>query len=214
MKCDKNAMLLYAVTDRSWLGGRSLLEDAERALAGGVTMLQLREKELAYDAFLKQAFELSALCKRYGVPFIVNDNVDIALAVHADGIHVGQSDMRAGDVRKRAGESMIIGVSAATREQAIEAEQAGADYLGVGAVFSTDTKRDASAVSHAELKAICDTVTIPVCAIGGIHYNNMKELAGTGIDGVALVSEIFAAPDICAQCKKLLAHAKELYHGF
>ena len=148
MKCDKKDLLLYAVTDRRWLGGRRLADQVEEALKGGVTFVQLREKDLDEERFLEEAKEIKELCRRYQVPFVINDNVDIAQAVDADGVHVGQSDMEAGDVRARLGQDKIIGVSAQTVEQALLAESRGADYLGVGAVFATGSKADASEVDH------------------------------------------------------------------
>jgi len=211
MKCVKSSMLLYAVTDRRWLGGRSLFEDVEKALAGGVTTLQLREKDLGYDDFLKEALEIAVLCKRYGVPFIINDNVELALAVKADGVHVGQSDMSCAEVRKKIGNEMILGVSAQTPLQAVEAVRAGADYLGVGAVFPTGTKDDADYVDFETLKSITSAVSVPICAIGGITSENMTNLAGSGIDGVALVSAIFAADDITSTCRSLLQTSKQLF---
>lgn len=196
-------MLLYAVTDRSWVGKQTLYEQVESALKGGATCVQLREKELDEAAFLEEAVEMKKLCAKYGVPFIINDNVQIAMRCGADGVHVGQSDMAAGNVRKAVGDKMIVGVSAQTVEQALAAEKAGADYLGVGAVFPTSTKSDASEVSRQTLKDICAAVDIPVTAIGGINKGNMAELSGTGVDGVALVSAIFAAEDIEEECKIL-----------
>ena len=168
MKCDKKDLLLYAVTDRHWLNGRTLYSQVEEALKGGATFIQLREKELDEEHFLEEAKEIKELCRRYQVPFVINDNVEIALAVDADGVHVGQSDMEAGDVRAKLGPDKMIGVSAQTVEQAVMAEQNGADYLGVGAVFPTGSKADALEVSHDTLKAICKAVKIPVIAIGGI----------------------------------------------
>lgn len=203
MKCDAKTMLLYAVTDRAWTGKQTLLEQVEDALKGGATCVQIREKELDQDSFLKEAMEMRELCNQYHVPFIVNDEVEIAVKCKADGIHVGQSDMEAGNVRAIAGDDMIIGVSTQTVEQAIAAEKAGADYLGVGAMFNTSTKLDASEVSFQTLKEICEAVSIPVVAIGGINKTNMMELRGTDVDGVALVSAIFAAEDIEAECKEL-----------
>lgn len=203
MKCSKETMLLYAVTDRSWVGKQTLYEQVESALKGGATCVQLREKELDEAAFLEEAVALKKLCGKYGVPLIINDNVDIAVKCGADGIHVGQSDMAAGNVRKAVGDKMIIGVSAQTVEQALAAQKAGADYLGVGAVFPTSTKLDASEVSRQTLKEICAAVDIPVTAIGGINKSNISELSGTGIDGVALVSAIFAAENIEEECKVL-----------
>ena len=196
MKVTKESLLLYAITDRSWLNGRTLYSQVEEALEGGATFLQLREKNLDSVHFLEEARELQALCRKYGVPFIVNDNVDVALAMGADGIHVGQHDMEAGDVRKLLGPDKILGVSAQTVEQAVLAEQRGADYLGVGAVFPTGSKDDADDVSHEELKKICEAVSIPVVAIGGISLKNVAQLTGTGICGIAVISAIFAQKDI------------------
>ena len=196
MNVDKNDLLLYAVTDRHWLNGRTLYSVVKESLDGGVTFLQLREKELDEVHFLEEAKELQQLCREYQVPFIVNDNVDIAIAMDADGVHVGQSDMEAGDVRAKLGSDKIIGVSAQTVEQAILAEKHGADYLGVGAVFPTGSKDDADDVSYETLKAICEAVSIPVIAIGGITQENVKELAGSGICGIAVISAIYAQQNI------------------
>lgn len=213
MNCDKKAMLLYAVTDRAWLGGRTLYEQVEEALKGGVTCLQLREKELPYEEFLAEALELRKLCRKYNVPFIINDNVDIAVKCNADGIHIGQEDMDARDVRRIVGEDMMLGVSAQTVEQALKAEQDGADYLGVGAVFATTTKLDAADVSHEMLKRICGSVSIPVVAIGGINQSNILELTGARVDGVALVSAVFAAKDIETECQKLRRLSEKMVNG-
>lgn len=203
MRCEKKTMLLYAVTDRAWTGKQTLYQQVECALKGGVTCVQLREKDLPEAEFLAEAREIGALCRSCGVPFIINDNVEIALACGADGVHVGQSDMEAGRVRAAVGEGMMIGVSARTVEEALTAQRAGADYLGVGAVFSTSTKLDAEAVSRQTLRDICAAVDIPVTAIGGISKDNILELSGTGIDGVALVSAIFGAEDIEGRCREL-----------
>ena len=196
MRCDKKDLLLYAVTDRSWLGKQTLYEQVEEALKGGATFIQLREKTLDDDAFLAEAMEIQALCKKYRVPFVINDNVEIARRINADGVHVGQSDMEAGNVRAILGTDKILGVSAQTAEQAILAESRGADYLGVGAVFRTGSKADADDVSHETLKEICNAVSIPVVAIGGISKHNVLELSGSGICGIAVISAIFAAKDI------------------
>ena len=201
--CDKKDLLLYAVTDRTWLGEETLYQQVEKTLKGGATFIQLREKHLDDAAFLEEAVELKELCRRYHVPFVINDNVEIALKMDADGVHVGQSDMEAGNVREKLGPDKIIGVSAQTVEQAVLAEQRGADYLGVGAVFPTGSKDDADDVSHETLKAICEAVSIPVIAIGGISRNNVMELAGSGICGIAVISAIFAQPDIEAATKEL-----------
>lgn len=205
MKCAEKDLLLYAVTDRHWLNNRTLTDVVRESLEGGVTMLQLREKTLAEPAFLTEAKELQALCREYHVPFIVNDNVDIALAMDADGVHVGQSDMEALDVRAKLGPGKIVGVSAQTVEQALLAEKHGADYLGVGAVFPTGSKDDADDVSYDTLKAICQAVSIPVVAIGGISRDNVARLADSGICGVAVISAIYGAPDIRAAAQELKA---------
>lgn len=188
----REQMLLYAVTDRHWLNGRTLYEQVEEALKGGATFIQLREKDLTEEEFLEEAKKIQQLCKKYRVPFIINDNVKLAKEIDADGVHVGQSDMEALDVRAQLGEDKIIGVSARTVEQALLAEKHGADYLGVGAVFQTGTKTDAREVEHSVLKEICSKVDIPVVAIGGITQDNVKELSGSGINGVAVISAIFA----------------------
>lgn len=213
MNCDKNSLLLYAVTDRSWLNGRTLYEQVEDALKGGATFIQLREKKLDKEDFLKEAIEIQALCREYHVPFVINDDVDIALQMDADGVHVGQSDMEAGDVRAKLGPEKIIGVSAQTVEQAVLAEQRGADYLGVGAVFPTGSKDDADDVSHDTLQAICEAVQIPVIAIGGISKNNVLQLKGRGICGIAVISAIFAQPDIQAATEELKNLTEKMVQG-
>lgn len=210
MNCDRNDLVLYAVTDRSWLGEETLYSQVEEALKGGATFIQLREKKLDEGSFLEEAKEIQKLCRQYQVPFVINDNVDIAARIDADGVHVGQSDMEAGDVRKKLGPDKIIGVSAQTVEQALRAQEHGADYLGVGAVFPTGSKEDATEVSHETLKAICDAVDIPVIAIGGINSGNVSELRGTGICGVAVISAIFAKKDICAAAAELKKRVKEM----
>lgn len=210
MKFAKEDLLLYAVTDRSWLGKQTLYEQVEEALRGGATFVQLREKELDETAFLSEAIELQQLCGKYHVPFVINDNVDIACQMNADGVHVGQHDMEAGDVRTRIGNNKILGVSVQTAAQAVLAEQRGADYLGVGAVFHTGSKADADAVSLETLKAICDAVSIPVVAIGGIGKQNVLELAGSGICGIAVISAIFAAKDIREAASELKTLTRQM----
>ena len=213
MNCKKEDMRLYAVTDRSWLGDRKLAEQVKECLEGGVTFLQLREKNLDEEAFYQEALEIKKLCKEKRVPFIINDNVDVALRCDADGVHVGQSDMEAQDVRAKLGSDKIIGVSARTVEQAVKAEKMGADYLGVGAVFSTSTKLDAREVSWDTLKEICETVSIPVVAIGGITADNLSQLAGTGVDGVAVVSAIFAQKDIKEAAQQLRKLSEDMVNA-
>lgn len=210
MKCDKKDLLLYAVTDRSWVGDSTLYHQVEEALKGGATFVQLREKDMPEEEFQAEALEIQKLCRQYGVPFVIDDDVELARKVNADGVHVGQSDMEAGDVRAILGEDKILGVSAQTVEQAVLAQQRGADYLGVGAVFHTDSKADAKPVSHETLKAICEAVTIPVVAIGGIGRGNVKELAGSGICGVAVISAIFAAENIREATAQLKALTQEM----
>lgn len=203
MKCAKEDLVLYAITDRRWLSGKSLAEVVEESLKGGVTFLQLREKELDSETFLEEALKIKDVCRKYKVPFIINDNVDVAVASDADGIHIGQEDAAIGDVRKRVGAGKIIGVSAQTVEQAVLAESQGADYLGVGAVFKTGSKDDAEDVSLETLRKICDAVSIPVVAIGGITENNLSLLKGSGISGIAVISAIYAKPDIQKTSERL-----------
>lgn len=207
MKYDRHKlssyMKLYLVSDRSWLKDRSLSQNIEEALKGGVSFVQLREKELAQAAFIKEAKDIKALCAQYRVPFVINDDLDVALAVDADGIHVGQQDLAAKLVRERLGEEKILGVSVQTVAEALQAQRDGADYLGVGAVFSTRTKKDADAVSLQTLKAICDAVSIPVIAIGGIDKTNVLKLQDSGIQGVAVVSAIMASDDIYEASQEL-----------
>ena len=210
MKCDPKDLLLYAVTDRHWLNGRTLVDVVKESLDGGVTMIQLREKSLDEGKFLEEAKELEALCRERHVPFIVNDNVDIAKAMDADGVHVGQDDMAALDVRAKLGPDKLIGVSAHTVEEALLAEKQGADYLGVGAVFPTSSKSDVGEMSYETLKAICKAVSIPVVAIGGISGENVGKLAGSGICGVAVISAIYAAKDVKAAAADLKTTVEEM----
>ena len=213
MKCDSNTMRLYAVTDRAWVGRQTLLQQVESALKGGATCIQLRDKELSDQAFFQEALEIKTVCKRYGVPFLINDNIDVAIQCGADGVHVGQGDRKPQEARRLIGPDKILGVSAQTVEQAVEAERSGADYLGVGAVFATTTKLDAKPVSYETLKEIGHAVTIPVVAIGGISKRNLLQLSGAGVDGVALVSAIFSAQDIEAECRELRALSQKMVEG-
>jgi len=205
MKCARSMMRLYAVTDRKWVGRQSLYEQVESALKGGATCLQLREKDMRPEDFLAEAVEIKKLCARYKVPFIIDDNVEVALKCGADGVHVGQHDMKAGKVRELVGPDMILGVSAHTPELAVEAERAGADYIGAGTVFPTSTKPDADFVSHGTLKAVCAAVSVPVVAIGGISGANIMKLSGCGLAGVSVVSALFGSPDIEKAGRELLA---------
>lgn len=210
MKLTKQDMLLYAITDRRWLNGKTLYEQVEDALKGGTTILQLREKELNPEQFMQEAFPIKNLCQKYHVPLIINDNTDIALAINADGVHVGQNDMETGAVREKLGPDKIIGVSAKTVEQALLAQERGADYLGVGAVFHTGSKADAKEISHETLKEICEAVSIPVVAIGGITKENLSLLSGSGISGIAVISAVFAQKDIQHATEELYQITSEM----
>lgn len=203
MRISPEALRLYAVTDRRWLHGMTLCEQIEQAILGGVTCVQLREKELEHEAFLREAIEVRALCRQYGVPLIINDSAEIALRAGADGVHVGQKDQDPAELRKAFGGRLIIGVSAANPEEAVKAEQSGADYIGCGAVFSTSTKTNTRPVSRETLAAVCAAVRIPVAAIGGITEENAVMLRGTGIAGIAVVSAVFAQDNIREAARRL-----------
>ncbi|MCI8780193.1 MAG: thiamine phosphate synthase [Lachnospiraceae bacterium] len=213
MRIDRKSMRLYAVTDRGWLKGETLYEQVEKAIKGGVTFVQLREKELDKRAFLSEARQIKALCRKYHVPFVINDSVEIALATDADGVHVGQEDMEAKHVREKLGADKIMGVTAKTVEQAIRAQECGADYLGVGAVFPSPTKKNAIGITHEQLREICAAITIPVVAIGGITSQNIMQLNNTGIEGVAVISGIFAQDDITAAAAELRNQAEGIVDG-
>ena len=210
MKCDKDTLLLYAVTDRAWTGSQPLARQVEAVLQNGATCLQLREKALDPAAFREEARQMAALCRRYGVPLIINDNVEVALACGAAGVHLGQQDMPIAQARRMAGPDLILGASAHTVQEALEAQAAGADYLGVGAVFSTSTKADASPLPLTTLREICAAVSIPVVAIGGITETNLLQLTGCGAAGVAVVSAIFGAPDPGAATARLVQLARQM----
>ena len=203
MRFDREMLRLYAVTDRAWVGRQTLSEQIEDALRGGVTLVQLREKNLAKEEFVAEAKAVLALCRQYGVPLIINDRLDVALESGADGVHVGIEDAPVSEIRRQTGPDFIIGATAKTVEQAQEAEAAGADYLGVGAVFPSPTKKNAIRITTEDLRRICDAVSIPVVAIGGIGLENIGELAGGGMDGVAVVSALFGAEDIRAAAREL-----------
>lgn len=213
LKIDKSAMRLYVVTDRTWLNAAPLESAVERILAAGATFLQLREKDLTDAEFLAEAQKIKPLAQKYKIPFVINDNIAVAVQCGADGVHVGQSDIMDRDIRALIGPDMILGISANTVETARRAEQSGADYIGVGAVFGTATKKDAQAISVARLREICEAVQIPVVAIGGINAQNILQLAGSGIDGVAVISAIFAQPDLGAATAELLALSNKAVTG-
>jgi thiamine-phosphate pyrophosphorylase len=211
MKLNKENLLLYAVTDRSWLGDHTLSWQVEQAILGGATFIQLREKDMPFDEFVKEATEIKKITDQYKVPFFINDNVEVALAVDADGVHIGQSDDAIELARRKLGQDKIIGLSAHTIREAIQAQKNGADYIGTGAVFNTSTKLDANTVSFETLQDICRAVSIPVVAIGGISKENMAFLASSGIDGIAVVSAIFAQEDIKQATRELLLELNKLH---
>ncbi len=211
MKLNKKDMVLYAVTDRAWLKeGETLVDQVEKALKGGASFVQLREKELDEESFLKEAIQIKKICDKYKVPFVINDNVDIALKIDADGVHVGQDDMEAQDVRAKLGPDKIIGVSAHNVEEALKAEAMGADYLGSGACFHTGSKDNVTTLDHEELERICSSVNIPVVAIGGISKDNISKLSGRGVSGVAVISAIFAAENIEEETRELKLITEEM----
>ena len=193
---------LYLVTDSDILRGRDFYNSIEEALKGGVTMLQLREKNASGKEFLEKAIKLRELTKKYNVKFIINDRVDIAMLCDADGVHVGQSDIPANKVRELMGEDKIVGVSARTVEEALTAKENGADYLGVGAMFTTRTKLDAKSVSIEKLKEIKELIKLPVVAIGGLSLSNIDKLKECNVDGYAVVSAILGAENIKLECEK------------
>jgi len=210
LKLDKKSLQLYAITDSAWLGERTLPMVVEEAIQGGATFVQLREKNLEYYEFLKIAKEVKVVTDKYNIPFVINDNVEIAVAVDADGAHIGQSDEEIKIAREMLGPDKIIGLSVKTVEDAVRAEQNGADYIGVGAIFNTSTKLDAYIITLETLKEICNSVNIPVVAIGGISKNNILELSGSGISGVSVISAIFAQDDIKKETAELLELSFEL----
>ena len=196
MKFNENMLLLYAVTDRTWVGKKTLLEQIEDALKGGATIIQLREKKLDEDSFVEEAVQVRDLCHKYNVPLIINDNVEVALKSGADGVHVGIEDVPVAEIRKRVSADFIIGATCKTVEQAKIAEAAGADYMGVGAAFPSPTKTNAVRITNEQLREIVSSVSIPAVAIGGINYDNVCEIKGSSVSGVAVVSAIFGAEDI------------------
>lgn len=207
---NKKDMLLYVVTDRTWLFENILADQVLDCIKAGATFIQMREKDLDFNSFVLEAIKIKEVTDKYKIPFVINDNIDVMIAVNADGVHIGQKDIEASDCRKLIGPNKILGVSAQTVSQALQAEKDGADYIGVGAVFSTDTKKDADTVSFETLKKICDAVSIPVVAIGGIQQNNILQLKESGIDGVAVISAVFSSSDIFTATQNLFRLAKNI----
>ena len=204
MKLDKKNLILYAITDRKWADNTEIFyKQIEDSLKGGATILQLREKSLDKKNLFIEAKNIKKICEKYSVPFIINDNVELAAEIDADGIHIGQDDMPLVDAKKLIGDEKIIGVTVQTVEDAILAEKNGASYLGVGAIFPTDSKNDAAVIEINELKKICSSVSIPVVAIGGIKSENISVLSGCGISGIAVISAIYSQKDIFSATKQL-----------
>ncbi len=210
MKFNKEMLRLYAVTDRAWVGRQTLSEQISDAIDGGVTIVQLREKELPEDEFIREAEEICRLCHSRGIPLIINDNYNVALKVGADGVHVGIEDAPVAEIRSKAGEGFIIGATAKTVEQAQQAERSGADYIGVGAVFPSPTKKNAIRISDAQLEQIVSSVSIPAVAIGGITINNADEIRCSGLRGIAVVSAVFSAEDIKEAASLLREKAEKI----
>lgn len=210
MKFDTKQLLLYAITDRRYLRGRSLGRVVEEALKGGVSMLQLREKELSYEDFIEEALSLKDICASYGVPLIINDRMDVALAAGADGVHVGMEDEAVSSIRKRVGEDFIIGATAKTVEQAKKAESEGANYIGVGAIFPSPTKGSALGITLNDLGVICSSVSLPAVAIGGLNLDNISILEGGPMRGIAVVSAVFGENDVAKAASRLRLRAEEL----
>lgn len=203
MKFTKESLKLYVITDRSWIGNRSMPEEVEKTLKSGATCLQIREKNISYDEYVSKSIELRKICNKYNVPFIVNDNIEVALASGADGVHVGQKDILNKNVRSIIGSDKILGISANSIELAIAAEKAGADYIGVGSIQLSTTKGESKILSTEYVNEICNSVSIPVVAIGGINEQNILRLKGIGIAGVAVISAVFGKEDVAEATYKL-----------
>lgn len=211
LKLDKKTMRLYAITDRHWLNGESLIKQVEDVLKAGATFLQLREKDFTHTEMVNEAKEIKKITDKYNVPFVINDDILAAKEIDADGVHIGQSDMEYSKAREILGPDKIIGISAGNVQEAITAEKMGADYIGVGAVFHTSTKKDAKDMSRETLLAIANSVNIPIVAIGGITYDNMDYLKDTGVHGVAVISAIFGSGNPGKATENLLLKTKEVF---
>lgn len=214
LKLNRNTMVLYAITDRSWLGDKNLSEAVEQAILGGATFVQLREKNVSFDEFVLLAKEVKAVTDKYNVPLVINDNVEVALRVDADGVHIGQGDGSVKSARDMLGKHKIIGVSAKNVHAAVSAQLEGADYIGAGSVFSTSTKLDAENINPKILKEITASVTIPVVAIGGINKDNVLSLSGCGIDGICTISAIFGQEDVREAASELFKLSKQTVGGY
>ncbi len=213
MKISRNDLLLYAITDRTWLNGRSLLSQVEEVLKNGATFLQLREKNLSYNELVEEAVQIKEIAARYNVPFVINDNIYAAKEAGADGVHIGQDDASYIKAREVLGDGKIIGMTAHNLREALAAQEAGADYIGTGAVFPTSTKHDTIPLPLDRLREITDNIQIPVVAIGGINHKNILSLKGSGIDGAAVISAIFAQEDVGLATAEMLNLCREVVNG-
>lgn len=205
----KKILKLYAVTDRTHLNGKTLVEAVVLAIQGGVTCVQLREKNISYNEYISKAVEIREICHKYGVPLIINDNYRVALASGADGVHVGIEDTAVSEIRKNVGDNFIIGATAKTIEQAQKAQKDGADYLGVGAVFPSPTKTNAIRITPEKLTEICKSISIPVVAIGGINLENVHLIKNCGQSGIAVVSALFSQDDIKESAERLISELRK-----
>lgn len=210
MKVMPKDMLMYVITDRKWLGGRNLAEEVEKSIKGGATFIQVREKDISHNEFLKVAREVKQVTDKYNIPLVINDNIEIAVEIGADGVHIGQEDEDINEVRKKLGNNKIIGLSVQTKEQAILGEKMGADYLGVGSMFKTNTKSDAKCIELETLRDIKNAVEIPIVTIGGIDKENILKMKGYGADGISVISAIFSKKDPYLATKELKELAKEI----
>lgn len=210
MKVNKESMLVYAITDRHWTGEQTLEQQVEEVLKNGATFLQIREKNMLHDELVKEAVRIKEIAKKYNVPIVIDDDIYAVIEADADGVHIGQKDMDYIEARKLLGDDKIIGMTAPSVELAKKAEELGADYIGAGAVFSTNTKKDTKPLELNTLKEICNSVSIPVVAIGGIDHSNVRELSGTDIDGVAVISALFGANDPGEATRELVSIMKDI----
>lgn len=210
MRITQEDLLVYAITDRYWLNGASLAEQVEDVLKNGATFLQLREKEFTHEEMVAEAKEIAEIARKYNVPFVINDDIYAAKEIDADGVHIGQNDMEYQEARRILGREKIIGISASTLDEALAAERLGADYIGVGAVFHTDTKEDATSLSFEQLREITAAVSIPVVAIGGITADNIIQLKGSGVAGISVISAIFGQPDPGAATRDLVNRTRAM----
>lgn len=213
MKFDRSSLKMYIITDRYWLGDNSLAEQVEESIKAGATFVQVREKDISDDEFIKIAKDIKKVTDKYKIPFVINDNIDVAIAVDADGVHIGQTDEALTNARQKLGKDKIIGVSTQTVEETLKAYKNGADYVGIGAVYSTNTKDNVDVLSHAQIKDCCDCCDIPVVAIGGLNKDTTKLLNGTGVDGISVISAVFGAQDITQATQELVKATEDMLNA-